>query len=91
MPTSNARHFLVLAAINFILACASVASADAQQKVDQVVFALNWLPVGEAAGWYVALDKGMFLENNIAVSIVRGMGSADTAKRVAAERATFGG
>src|SRR5690348_13195222 len=91
MPGTGARQSLRFAvAINLMLMSGATAPAAAQQKVDQVVFALNWLPVGEAAGWYVALDKGMFLENNIAVSIVRGMGSSDTAKRVAAERATFG-
>lgn len=65
-------------------------AAQAQQKADEVTFALNWLPVGEAAGWYIALDKGYFKENNIDVTIVRGFGSGDTAKRVASKRAQFG-
>src|SRR5690242_10814735 len=78
--------FLLVAIIIFIPAD----PAAAQQKRDEVVFALNWLPVGEAAGWYVALEKGFFRDNNIDVTIVRGFGSGDTAKRVAAKRAVFG-
>jgi NitT/TauT family transport system substrate-binding protein len=87
MAKSIARCVLILSTI---FASASVNPAAAQPKADEVTFALNWLPVGEAAGWYVALDKGYFRENNIDVNIVRGFGSGDTAKRVAAKRATFG-
>ena len=87
MAKSIARCVLILSAI---FACVYVSPAAAQTKADEVTFALNWLPVGEAAGWYVALDKGYFRENNIDVNIVRGFGSGDTAKRVAAKRATFG-
>src|ERR1700755_1996711 len=87
MAKSIARCVFLLSAI---FACVSVSPAAAQQKADEVTFALNWLPVGEAAGWYVAFDKGYFRENNIDVTIVRGFGSGDTAKRVAAKRATFG-
>lgn len=81
------RCFFLLAAITIFL---PAAPAAAQQKRDEVIFALNWLPVGEAAGWYVALEKGFFRDNNIDVTIVRGFGSGDTAKRVAAKRAIFG-
>ena len=44
---------------------------------DEVTFALNWLPVGEAAGWYTALEKGYFRDEKINVSIVRGLQSAN--------------
>ena len=87
MLKSIARCLLLLTAI---VTCTPVVPAAAQQKPDEVLFALNWLPVGEAAGWYVALEKGFFRENNIDVTIARGFGSGDTAKRVAAKRATFG-
>lgn len=59
-------------------------------EADEVIFALNWLPVGEAAGWYTALEKGYFRSEKIDVSIVRGLGSPDTARRVATGRAHFG-
>jgi NitT/TauT family transport system substrate-binding protein len=72
-------------AVSMVVAGAGRAAAD-----DDVTFALNWLPVGEAAGWYTALEKGFFREEKVNVSIVRGLGSPDTARRVAAGRAHFG-
>jgi NitT/TauT family transport system substrate-binding protein len=77
-------------ALGLALAGSVAWQASAQTKPDQVTFALNWLATGEAAGWFLALDKGYFKENNIDVTIVRGFGSGDTAKRVAAKRAEFG-
>lgn len=78
--------------VAFAFACGAFgqAAAQTQTKPDQVTFALNWLATGEAAGWFLALDKGFFKENNIDVTIARGFGSGDTTKRVAAKRAEFG-
>ncbi len=56
---------------------------------DQVTFALDWLVNGTHAGYFVALEKGFYAESNLAVTIVRGYGSGDTIKRLAAGRATF--
>jgi NitT/TauT family transport system substrate-binding protein len=56
---------------------------------DQVVFALDWIVNGTHAGYLVALDKGFYAGNNLAVTIVRGYGSGDTIKRLAAGRANF--
>jgi NitT/TauT family transport system substrate-binding protein len=80
--------YVVVAAltISTVVTGADVASgAD-----DEVTFALNWLPVGEATGWYTALERGFFRDEKLNVSIVRGLGSPDTARRVAAGRAHFG-
>src|SRR4051812_26106181 len=85
MSLLNRAALRLLAAIALMMPLAVRA-----QKPDQVTFALNWLPVGESAGWYIALDKGYFKENNLDVTIVRGFGSGDTAKRVAAKRAQLG-
>jgi NitT/TauT family transport system substrate-binding protein len=79
------RVIVVVLAVSMVAASAGLAAAD-----DEVVFALNWLPVGEAAGWYTALEKGFFRDEKLNVSIVRGLGSPDTARRVAAGRAHFG-
>jgi NitT/TauT family transport system substrate-binding protein len=54
-----------------------------------VTFALDWIVNGTHAGYIVALDKGYYAENNLAVTIARGYGSGDTIKRLAAGRATF--
>ena len=61
-----------------------------QETPDDVTFALSWLPVAEAAGWYSAWDQGWFEEKGIDAEIVRGFGSGDTAKRVATGETDFG-
>jgi NitT/TauT family transport system substrate-binding protein len=64
----------------------------ASKSKDVVVYALDWAPDGYTfqTGAYVALDKGWFDDNNIAIEIQRGYGSSDTTKRVASKTATFG-
>ena len=59
-------------------------------KTAQVLLALDWVIAGQHAPFYVALDKGFYVEQNLAVTISRGYGSGDTVKRIAATRATFG-
>ena len=54
MSITIARCLLMLTAI---VPCNPVAPAGAQQKPEQVMVVPNRLPVGEAAGWYAALDK----------------------------------
>ena len=60
--------------------------ASASRADDDVTFALNWLPVGEAAGWYTALEKGYFREEKLNVGIVRGLGSDSSSARFALPR-----
>jgi NitT/TauT family transport system substrate-binding protein len=64
--------------------------AQAQQRLEPVTFSLAWLPIGETAGWYVALDKKYFAEAGLDVTITRGFGSVDTLKRVGPGKSTFG-
>src|SRR5262249_34874851 len=71
-------------------AAAPAAAPAAPAKADEITFALNFLPVGDTAGWFAALDKGYYSENGLAVNIVGGQGGADTLKRIAAGRAEFG-
>lgn len=61
----------------------------AAAATDQVIFALDWIVNGTHAGYFVALDKGFYSGSNLAVTIVRGYGSGDTIKRLAAARANF--
>src|SRR5205809_525452 len=63
-------------------ASAPAAAPAAPAKADEITFALNFLPVGDTAGWFAALDKGYYAENGLAVSIVGGQGGADTLKRI---------
>lgn len=58
---------------------------------DSIKIRLDWVPRGEHSVFFVAMEKGYFKENNIAVeTIVRGDGSANTAKLVGAGQFDFG-
>lgn len=57
---------------------------------DDVTLALDWVVGGTHTPYFVAVDKGFYASQNLAVTISRGFGSGDTIKRVASGRATFG-
>lgn len=57
---------------------------------DKVKFALDWIPYGKHAMFYVSLDKGFWKDAGLDVTVTRGFGSGDTVKRVAAGTEDFG-
>jgi len=67
---------------------AAVFSASAQVK--DVNLALDWMVNGSHAPYYVAVEKGFYKTAGFNVEIVRGYGSGDTVKKVAAKMATLG-
>lgn len=64
-----------------------IGPANAQ---DRVTLQLDWIPTGEYAIYYNAIDNGFFREQRLEVTINRGQGSGDTIRRVAAGTAEFG-
>lgn len=57
---------------------------------DQVFFILDWIPKGQTSPFYLALDKGFFAEEGIAVQMTRGYGSGDTSARIGRGEGDFG-
>jgi NitT/TauT family transport system substrate-binding protein len=57
---------------------------------DDVTLALDWVVGGTHTPYFVAVDKGFYASQNLAVTVSRGYGSGDTIKRVASGRAAFG-
>src|SRR5262249_46668606 len=51
---------------------------------------LDFVPTGEYVPHYTALEKGWYKDEGLDVKIVRGQGSADTVKRVAAGQGEVG-
>ena len=51
---------------------------------------LDFVPTGEYVPHYTALEKGWYKEEGLDVKIVRGQGSADTVKRIAAGQGEAG-
>ena len=79
------RIFIALAI--FLLYVTSVGSASA---MDKVKFALDWIPYGKHAMYYVSIDKGFWKEAGLDVQMTRGFGSGDTVKRIASGTDDFG-
>ena len=79
------RGSLMLAVIGI---CAfAPRSADA---ADKVTFVTDFGYNGRHAYYFVALEKGYYAKQNLEVQIVRGQGSADAVKQVAAGSAQIG-
>jgi NitT/TauT family transport system substrate-binding protein len=81
------RRSLGLAAAAFAAVAFLAPSARAQ---DRITLQLDWIPTGEYAIYYNAIDNGFFREQRLEVTINRGQGSGDTIRRVAAGTAEFG-
>ncbi len=72
--------------IKGVLAAALIAfgSAGAHAQNKKFTFILDFLPYGEYSAYFTALNKGWFKEEGLDAEILRGNGSADTVKRIAA-------
>lgn len=74
------------------LAASSPSSAaKAEPKaLKKFTFILDFLPYGEYTPYFTALEKGWYKEEGLDVEILRGAGSGDTVKRVAAGQGNAG-
>lgn len=73
-----------------LLVVYSLAGAAGALAQDKVKFALDWIPYGKHAMFYVSKDKGFWKDAGLDVTMTRGFGSGDTVKRVAAGSEDFG-
>ena len=65
-------------------------AAGSASAMDKVKFALDWIPYGKHAMFYVNIDKGFWKDAGLDVQMTRGFGSGDTVKRVASGTDDFG-
>ena len=72
-------------ALAALLACALNAQAQ-----DKVTLQLNWFQLADHSPIYLALKKGYYKEENIDLTVLRGAGSADSAKKVDLKQADIG-
>lgn len=87
------RYSFGIAQVARILLLSSMISVWGPSRAlaaDDVKFALDWIPYGKHAMFYVSLDKGFWKDAGLDVTILRGYGSGDTAKRIAAGSEQFG-
>ncbi len=82
------RRFVMLAAALGMAVLG--ASSQAALAADKVTFVTDFGFNGRHAYYFVALEKGYYARQNLDVEIVRGQGSADAVKQVAAGTAQLG-
>lgn len=82
------RGFAALATIGALCAGALFgAPAFAQDKVQ---LQLNWFHLADHSPIYLALKKGYYKDEGIELTVLRGSGSADSAKKIELGQADFG-
>ncbi|QAY70241.1 ABC transporter substrate-binding protein [Xylanimonas protaetiae] len=98
MKTLRALPVVALAASALALAgCASGSNAQATAPSggagaasQPVTLMLNWYPYGEHAPFYYGVEKGIFAEHGIDLTIEAGQGSTKTIQAVGAGQVDFG-
>ena len=86
--TRAARRLLTLVVVLATLALPVAGVAQKPLKLYTLI--LDFVPTGEYVPHYTALEKGWYREEGLDVKIVRGQGSADTVKRIAAGQGEVG-
>lgn len=81
---------LLQKALLMVVSALSVWSAPAGAQDRDIKFALDFIPLGRHAPWYVALDKGFFKEEKLNVTIVPTKGTADAVRFVESGLAELG-
>jgi NitT/TauT family transport system substrate-binding protein len=81
------RHFL---RFNMLAVSALVLGCSVSRAADKVTFVTDFGFNGRHAYYFVAKEKGFYAKHNLDVDIVRGKGSADAVKQVAAGNAQLG-
>lgn len=72
------------------MAALLAAAVPPAQAADEVTLQLNWFPLADHSPFYLAKEKGYFEEEEIDLTIVRGQGSGDAAKKIDLKQAEFG-
>jgi len=73
-----------------MLAAALLALAPAAAAQDKFTLQLNWFHLADHSPIYMALKKGYYKEENLDLTVVRGSGSADSAKKIDLKQGDLG-
>ncbi len=84
------RRTLAAAACATLLGGAAALAPLAAQAQDKMTLQLNWFQLADHSPIYLAMKKGYFKEENIELTVVRGSGSADSAKKIELKQADVG-
>jgi NitT/TauT family transport system substrate-binding protein len=89
LPRTLSRRLLRAAAAALIGVGATLL-APALARAQDVKLLLDWIPTGDYAAYYAAVDRGFYKEAGLNVTIERGFGSSDTVTKIATGVAQFG-
>lgn len=85
------RAFTALATCGAFLGAALFATAPAPALAqDKVTLQLNWFHLADHSPIYLALKKGYYKEEGIELTVLRGSGSADSARKIELGQADVG-
>jgi NitT/TauT family transport system substrate-binding protein len=79
------REFLKVAGATgaaVVISWSEGGKARGAERGGPIAIRQDWIQGGHQAAFFVALDKGWYAEKSLSVQIVRGFGSADTAKLI---------
>jgi len=85
-----ARFALALVAVVLALAAMPAWLAAQSKPLKSYTLILDFVPTGEYIPHYTALEKGWYRDEGLDVKILRGQGSGDTIKRIAAGQGEVG-
>ncbi|MSQ54154.1 MAG: hypothetical protein EXR31_02185 [Betaproteobacteria bacterium] len=83
------RYNRTLVTAAFVTAAAAALSLPALAQ-EKVVLQLNWFHLADHSPIYLALKKGYYKEEGIDLNVLRGAGSADSAKKIDLKQADIG-
>lgn len=67
-----------------------LATTPGAWAADAVTFQFSWLPGGDRAAYYLAVENGLFADEDLDVKLVAGRGSSDAITKVATGAADMG-
>ncbi len=73
-----------------LFAIGITAAALPLQAADKMTLQLNWFHLADHSPIYMALKKGYYKEEDLELNVVRGAGSADSAKKIDLKQAEVG-
>ncbi|HET6521080.1 MAG TPA: ABC transporter substrate-binding protein [Geminicoccaceae bacterium] len=86
----RARAAAVAAAGLLLCAPAAWTGGGGALAADAVTLQLNWFHLADHSPFYLAMERGFFEEEGIDLTVVKGSGSGDAAKKVDLKAAEFG-
>jgi len=90
MKTKTRSLLGVFVGLVLVAACAGSATTPTPQPLNEVSLQLQWVTQAQFAGYYVALEKGWYLEEGIDLTIVPGGPDITPVDLVAAGNRDFG-